>query len=177
VSTGSTKLDSCDVAPNAPNPGSDGSVDPDPFCASKSPFLTQVKFLGSYTLPYDIQIAGTYQNLPGQEIRSRMTFSSEEISASLGRPSNLGPGGQRTIDVIPRRTEYSERLNQFDLRLTKIFSLGASRLRAMFDLYNLFNDSTPLELNNQYGVTGVNWQTPQLIIPGRLLKFAFQLDF
>ena len=47
----------------------------------------------------------------------------------------------------------------------------------MFDLYNLFNDSTPLELNNQYGVTGENWQAPQLLIPGRLLKFAFQLDF
>ena len=79
--------------------------------------------------------------------------------------------------MLDRRTEYSERLNQVDLRLTKIFTLGPSRLRAMFDLYNLFNDSTPLELNNQYGVTGENWQAPQLLIPGRLLKFAFQLDF
>ena len=170
LSTGSTKFDDCDVRANLNNPG-------DPFCSSKTPFLTQVKFLGSYTLPYDIQIAATYQSLPGREIRSRMAFTFAEISASLGRPSSVGLGNTRTIDVVERRTEYSERLNQFDLRLTKIFTLGTSRLRAMFDLYNLFNDSTPLELNRQYGLTGENWQAPQLIVPGRLLKFAFQLDF
>ena len=93
LSTGSTKLDDCDVAPNEPNPGGGSSIDPDPFCSSKTPFLTQVKFLGSYTLPYDVQIAATYQSLPGQEIRTRMTFSSAEISAELGRPSILGVGG------------------------------------------------------------------------------------
>ena len=47
----------------------------------------------------------------------------------------------------------------------------------MFDIYNVFNDSTPLELNNQYAATGANWLRPNLIIPDRLLKFAFQLDF
>ena len=50
----------------------------------------------------------------------------------------------------------------------------------MFDLYNVFNDSTPLKLNNQYGTPsagGTAWRRPQLIIPGRLVKFAFQIDF
>ena len=50
----------------------------------------------------------------------------------------------------------------------------------MFDIYNLFNDSTPLELNNLYGSSdggGTAWQRPQLIIPGRMAKFAFQFDF
>jgi hypothetical protein len=50
----------------------------------------------------------------------------------------------------------------------------------MLDTYNIFNDSTALKLNNQYGAAaggGAEWLRPQLIVPGRLLKFAFQLDF
>lgn len=48
----------------------------------------------------------------------------------------------------------------------------------MFDLYNVFNDSAPLQVNNQYGSPsggGMAWQRPQLIIPGRLAAFAFQI--
>ena len=43
-----------------------------------------------------------------------------------------------------------------------------------------FNDSTPLNYNLNYGAPvggGADWLRPQLIIPGRLAKFAFQIDF
>ena len=103
-----------------------------------------------------------------------MTIPGDQISAGLGRPSNTATTAIQTIEP---GTEYTERLNQFDLRVTKIFNVGASRLRAMFDIYNVFNDSTPIQRNNQYGSTGPTWQSPQLVIPGRLLKVAFQVDF
>ena len=167
VSTGRQSEDDCEFAAALDNPST-------LYCAWQTPFLTQVKFLSSYTLPYDIQIAGTFQSLPGNEILANMTFPSSQISAGLGRPSNTAT---TAIQVIEPGTEYTERLNQFDLRLTKILTFGPSRVRAMFDIYNLFNDSTPLQRNNQYGATGPTWQSPQLVIPGRLIKFAFQLDF
>ena len=167
VSTGRQSEDDCELAAALDNPST-------LYCAWQTPFLTQVKFLSSYTLPYDIQIAGTFQSLPGNEILANMTFPSSQISAGLGRPSNTAT---TAIQVIEPGTEYTERLNQFDLRLTKILTFGPSRVRAMFDIYNLFNDSTPLQRNNQYGATGPTWQSPQLVIPGRLIKFAFQLDF
>ncbi len=44
------------------------------FCSTKTPFLTQVKLLGSYTLPYDIQLAGTFQSLPGQQVLAFVHF-------------------------------------------------------------------------------------------------------
>ena len=51
---------------------------------------------------------------------------------------------------------------------------GTTRLRAMFDLYNVFNaNSSTLE---QYGL-GPNYLQPLVIMPGRLGKFGFQLDF
>ena len=169
VSTGRTSTDQCDLNVNLNNPSQ-------LYCATETPFLTQVKLLGSYTLPYDIQLSGTFQSLPGQQILANVTYTGAELSAGLGRPSNVST---RTIQVIEPSTVYSERLNQFDVRATKHLTLGPAQYRVMFDLYNVFNVSTPLQLNNQYGTTGggTAWQRPTLIIPGRLAKFAFQIDF
>ena len=170
VSSGRTSNDQCELNANLNNPGQ-------LYCATQTAMLTQVKFLGSYTLPYDIQVSGTFQSLPGQNVLANVTYSAAELTAALGRPTNVS---NRTIQVIEPGTVYGDRLNQFDVRAAKIISSGPAQFRLMFDLYNVFNDSTPLELNNQYGATtggGTAWQRPALIIPGRLAKFAFQIDF
>lgn len=170
LSTGRTSNDICDLNANLNNPSQ-------LFCSTQTPFLTQVKLLGSYPLPYDIVVSGTFQSLPGQQILANVVYTGAELAAGLGRPSNVST---RTIGVIEPGTVYGDRLNQFDVRITKILASGRSQVRLMFDLYNVFNDSTPLALNNQYGATaggGTAWQRPALIIPGRLAKLAFQIDF
>ena len=79
------------------------------------------------------------------------------------------------MNVLEPGTDYGARANLFDLRLTKIVSLaGQARVRAMFDLYNVFNDNTVTREN--IGV-GENYLTPTAIVPGRLAKFAVQVDF
>ena len=170
VSTGRTSSDQCELNANLNNPGQ-------LYCATQTAFQTQIKLLGSYTLPYDIQVSGTFQSLPGQQLLANVSYSRAELSAGLGRTSNAS---SRTIQVIEPGTEYGDRLNQFDVRATKNLTFGGGQYRLMFDLYNVFNDSAPLELNNQYGSTaagGAAWLRPQLIIPGRLAKLAFQIDF
>ena len=37
------------------------------FCNTSTLWLTQVKLLGAYTLPYGIQVSGTFQSIPGVE--------------------------------------------------------------------------------------------------------------
>ena len=70
---------------------------------------------------------------------------------------------------------YGERFHQVDLRLTKIFTIGGDvRLRAMFDLYNLFNANA---VTNEEYALGANYLRPVAIMPGRLAKFAFQFNF
>ena len=42
-----------------------GFVNSTLFCRTQSPFLNQLKLLGAYTLPYGIQLSGTFQSVPG----------------------------------------------------------------------------------------------------------------
>ena len=68
---------------------------------------------------------------------------------------------------------YVERLNQLDLRFSKLFKWGRSRITGNLDLYNALNNDTILTQSNAYG----NWQTPFSLIQGRFAKFSAQLEF
>jgi hypothetical protein len=121
------------------------------FCQMETPFLTQIKLLGSYTLPKDVQIAATLQSLPGPMIGAYGSYTSAQIAPSLGRP--LGTATTATIDLVAPGALYGERMNQLDLRLTKIVRVSAIRLQGMIDLYNALNANPVLVVNNIYGST------------------------
>ena len=169
VSTGAFSTDNC--AQWAALPENQNTVAQE-HCQTSQNWLTQVKFLGSYTFPYDVQIAATLQNQPGPARAALVTFTDAVISAALGRPST--EGAQR-VNVLPPGSEFGERFTQFDLRFTKIFTLqGGTRLRAMFDLFNLFNANA---VTREAAGYPTGYLAPQVIMPGRLGKFAFQFDF
>ena len=180
LSTGTTSGDFCGLWSDLPeHVGSradslyDTDTIPQEYCSTKSNWLTQVKFLASYTLPYDVQIAGTFQSLPGPERQATLSVPQADIEAALGRP--LAGGGSVSVNAIEPGTEFGERFNQFDLRFTKILSLGGTtRLRAMFDLFNVFNVNAVVK--EQYGL-GDNYLLPLGFMPGRLAKFSAQIDF
>ena len=139
-------------------------------CDRAENWLTQVKLIGSYTFPYDIQVAATLQNQPGPERAATVLFT----ETSLGRPLVLNPGGVN-LNLIRPGSSYGERFNQLDLRFTKIINVGGgARFRAMFDLYNVLNANAVMAEQPAFGA---NWLAPVVIMPGRLAKFAFQLDF
>ena len=102
-----------------------------------------------------------------------------EIAASLGRAPN--EADLVDVQVIAPGTMYGPRLNQLDVRVTKILTFGGSRVQVMFDLYNALNCNTTLILNDEYGAAGFgatsDWGRPGAILPGMLAKFGFQVDF
>ena len=67
-----------------------------------------------------------------------------------------------------------DRLQQFDLRFTRIFTLERVKLRGNFDIYNVFNGSSILSENAGFGL---QWLTPYEIMGGRLFKFSTQFEF
>ena len=145
-------------------------------CRSENPYQTRTKISGAYPLPWDLQVAAVYQNLPGPNYGATATFTRAQVQSSLGRALNTSTV---TIDLLaPGSAFVKDRINQLDLRLSKFVRIGAARLQANLDLYNAFNASTVLAVNNTFRVTGDNtWLQPTQILDARLLKISAQLDF
>jgi hypothetical protein len=146
------------------------------YCHQVLPFKgqTQVKFSGIYPLPYGLQLSGTFQNLPGVPIAATLVVPNAAIAPSLGRNLAAGANGTVTVPLMEANQAYEKRLNQLDLRFTKIVKLGRTRLQGMFDIYNALNVNTILAENTAYGPT---WLQPTTIIGARLFKFSGQFDW
>ena len=132
------------------------------------------KLSGAYTLPYDVQISGFWQNLPGVPILATWNAPVSAVEPSLGRPL-AGGAGTAEVHLIAPGTLFADRLNQLDIRVSKIFRLDAGReVRLMLDAYNLLNDDAPLAVNDTYGS---QWQVPESILLARFVKFGAQFTW
>lgn len=143
-------------------------------CESGNPYQNRFKVNGSLALPRDVQAAFVYQNLPGAGYTALTTFTNAQIAPGLGR--NLaGNTANVQVDLLPAGSKYLEdRINQLDLRASKILHVHGSRLQANFDVFNVFNANTIVGVN---GTVGPNWLVPTAILDGRLMKVSFQIDF
>ena len=200
VATGRTVTDNCGLTIDSPSTATAGTpagaalalsvVDMRPgFCKVSRPWSssTQVKFNIVYALPWDFQASSIYQNIPGVPIRATYVASDAEIFPSLGRhlascPSQTAATCNQNypaIDLIPPFSQYGDRIQQVDLRLTRNFPLAGSRkLQGNFDIYNILNASTAQNEQATYRVGPANqWRNPIQIMGGRLIKFSAQLTF
>ena len=176
LSTGRTSRNYCDLQgalPEAlPTRAAAGTFGADTMvlehCDRSENWLTQVKLIGSYTFPYDIQVSATLQNQNGPERAARLVFTESSLDQFV-----LHSGGVE-LNMIEPGTLYGERFNQLDVRFTKILNFGGARLRAMLDLFNVLNANAVMAEDSAWGPS---WLAPVVIMPGRLAKFGFQLDF
>jgi hypothetical protein len=179
VGTGRTVTDNC--YPNSrPDLSASGYVVGTPrldaFCHVAPPFSagTQVKVSAAYPLPLDLRVSGVYQNIPGFNDLAQVVYTNAQIAPSLGRDLSSGAAGTAILGVLPGGTMYESRLNQFDLRFTKIFNIGRAKVQGNFDIYNVFDDSTILLAVTRYGSA---WRSPSQFLAPRLFKFGGQIDF
>jgi hypothetical protein len=182
LSTGKTTMDNCEVVDDLPEALFGASAlgvantnvwQPQDQCHQESPFLTQIKLLGTYTIPkIDIAIAGMFQSLPGTRVLANFVAPNSLVQPSLGRPLS-GGAANVTVNIVEPGAEYTEQANQFDVRFSKIFRFGGTRAQVNFDLYNIFNANPVLTVNNAYA----SWLTPQSIMDARLFRISGQFDF
>ena len=106
-----------------------------------------------------------------------MIYSSADVTPSLGR--GLSGGGNKTVNVFNQNTVFGDRLNQLDLRFSKILRLReGTTLDANFDIYNTLNsDAAITETATYSGVNGGAWRKPTGVIQGRIFKFGMRWDF
>jgi hypothetical protein len=170
-STGRTVTDNCAVAAQLPelNPTNI------PYCHVVTQFLTQIKLLGTYTIPkIDVQLASTFQSIPGPQVAANFNAPNSLVAPSLGRPLS-GGAANVSVNLVAPGTMYGERLNQLDLRFSKILKFSRTRTSLNLDIYNVMNSSAVLTQNNTYTTTA--WQQPLSILQARFAKISVQADF
>ena len=176
VDTGRTVEDQCFIV----NSGQD-LLD----CRAVTPFSahTQVKLFGSYQLPHEFGVSGTFQSITGPQfqILANYSASSAEAEPTLGRPLS-GKTARVTVPLIPPQSEFLPRRNQLDLRVSKKFRLNRSlRLEANVDVYNVLNSNDVDGVNSSYGSA---WLFPVAdtysggaILGARLFEFGMRMIF
>jgi hypothetical protein len=187
ISTGRESKNLCDLASRLPealltantvqlDSGPTEVAIPRQYCDVSGVFLTQLKLLGTYTVPrIDVQVAATMQSIPGADIQASFVASNAVVAPLLGR--NLSGGAANTtVNLLPPQRDYGDRLNQLDVRMAKLFRFGGKRLQASVDVFNLLNRNPVMTHNNSYNPTGA-WLTPTQVMPARLIKVSAQFDF
>jgi hypothetical protein len=147
-----------------------------PFCHIVPPWsaATQIKLFGTYPLMWGIETSATLQNLAGIPDAANYVVTNALVAPSLGRNLAAGPNATATVALIPANSMFEDRLNQLDLRFTKVFEVKQMKAKGMLDLYNLLNASTVLAVNPTFGAS---WLRPAAILGARLVKFGVQVDF
>jgi hypothetical protein len=144
------------------------------FCDVVPPYKTQIKLMGMYPLPWDFQVSGTFQSHPGIPISASYVAGNLEVAPTLGRSLSGNRSSVTLNNIIPPETMFEDRSTQLDVRLTRIFRFGVTRLRANLDVFNVFNASSILATNTRYGP---NWLQPTVVLSARLFKLSAQLTF
>jgi hypothetical protein len=168
LSTGRRTTDNCEILAKLPE-----IAPTNPYCHVQTKFLTDVKFLGLYTIPrVDVQVSGTLRNESGPQILADYNATNADVAPSLGR--NLAGGARNvSVNLVEPGTMYGERRNQLDLRVAKVFRIAGTRTSAGVDIYNVFNASPVLTQSNAFAT----WLRPQSILLARFLKLSMTVDF
>ena len=140
-------------------------------CEITPPVQGNYRVSGSYMFPWQIQVSGVFQSIPPDNILATYPVTNAEASASLGRPATFP---SVNVALIEPSTEFLERVNQLDLRVSKAFRFGRYRVEAIADVYNALNASTVLTVTPNYGPI---WLRPNTILQSAFLKLGGRLSF
>jgi hypothetical protein len=202
VSVGKTMSDICEIVDDVPEALSTATVPtgvqslvatgvatgwtPKGYCHQETPFQPQWKALATYTLPFAIRVAGTFQSIPGPQLAANTIYSNANTTAgltTLGR--NFTTATTATLNVVEPGTLYGDRLNQFDIRFTKVVPVRFGKVDLNVDIFNAFNSDAVLSQQNTFGAANAGvaggpasaWTQPLSIIQPRFVKFSARWDF
>ena len=153
-------------------------------CHREYAYRPDFKASGSYTLPWDVQLAGTFQFSRGIQNGGAGPSLTASWAVTSAQAATIGARAwtsvaSRTINLIREGSDYGRHnLEQLDLKLAKRFTLDKVRLRVDFDLYNVFNSSWPYTVTTAYSTapTGT-WQRPTNVLQARFFKLGANISF
>ncbi len=164
--------------------GTETYADGSTSCHREYGYRPDFKASGSYTLPWDIQLAGTYQFSRGIQNGGagpslNATWNVTSAQAVLSGARTWTGVATRAINLFREGSDYGKHnLNQLDMKLAKRFTIDRVRLRVDFDLYNVFNSSWPYTVSTTYSTAATGtWQRPTNVLQHRFFKLGGNISF
>jgi hypothetical protein len=152
-------------------------------CHQDLPYRPDFKLLGSYSLPYDVQLSGTYQFVRGVQTGGAAPsilaqWATPAASTTLGHTYSAN-AATRIWNLMAVGENYGNfNLNQLDLRASKRFRFSQYRFRVDFDAYNVFNSNWPFTSTNTFStLASSQWLRPTNVLQARFFKIGAQFDF
>ena len=191
ISASARTFDQCNLL-KVDSPNNETYTDQTTTCHREYGYRPDVKLSGSYTLPFDVLLSGTYQfsrgiqtGGAGPSLLASWTLTSAQLApATTTVQSTLGRGlatgvTSKTVALIREGLDYGkDNLNQIDVRMSKRFNFNGRRVRADFDLYNILNSNWPYTRNTAFSTAATaSWLRPSNVLQQRFFKFGIQLDF
>jgi len=192
TSTGRGRREFCEVSAQLPEMFIGATRQMTSACDVTEPWLTQVRGLVSYVVPkIEVQVSSSFQFKPGTlgiggndsgtngtSISANYAAPNSVIQSSLGRlPTGGLANGNTTVDLLLPGQLYGDRVNQVDLRFTKILRFGRTRSQVGVDLYNVANANPGLTYNQTFTGAGATWLRPTTILLPRFARFNVTVDF
>ncbi len=149
------------------------------FCSRTQPFRSLYKASAGYLLPYDVQLAGSFQARPGITIGADWTVDSA-TSQAAGGPALTGGVSSITVNLAEPDSLFYDYVYTNDMTLSRVFRVQRTRIRAFVEMFNLLNLSTIYTRNETYGTDTqgrVLWYNPIDLVASRRFQFGAQIDF
>src|SRR5262249_59980102 len=120
------------------------------------PYYTQIKLNGSYMLPWQLSVSGTFQSYPGDARNASMDtlIAAEDpslrVNWQVDRPTFLRLTGvpltqsSITLPLNAPGTKFLERQNQLDIRLKRLFRVHGFTFHAQADAYHALDTGVVL---------------------------------
>jgi hypothetical protein len=153
-------------------------------CHQDLPYRPDFKLMGSYPLPFDVQLSATYQFTRGIQNglgapSLQATWTTTPASATTLGLAYSGGLPTKTVNLIAVGANYGNfNLKQLDLRASKRFKFSGYRFRMDFDAYNIFNSNWPFTVNSTFSSAASSaWLRPTNVLQSRFFKIGAQFDF
>ncbi len=153
-------------------------------CHQDLPYRPDLKLLGSYTVPFDIQLSATFQFSRGVQNGGAApsvlaTWTATPATATtLGHAYSAG-ATTKTVNLMAVGQNYgNDNLTQLDVRASKRFRIDRYRIRLDFDAYNITNSDWPFTVNTTFSTAATSaYLRPTNVLQARFFKVGASFEF
>jgi hypothetical protein len=125
---------------------------------------------GSYTLPWDVSLAGTFISNSGYPYVSTASVTRAQAAAAGVTMTRA----TQTVLLSKRGDERFDDVRMLDLRLSKTFRFGSRRISPQIDVFNINNANTAVGNN---ATIGSSYLFPSELLAPRIIRLGLAIDF